>query len=125
MTEYFIKDLTSKIISCAIEVHTKLGPGLLESIYEEALAHEFTLRGISFERQKEVTISYKGREVGVHRIDFLVENQVVVELKAVNVLHKIFEAQVLTYLKATGKKVALLINFNAMLLKDGIKRFVL
>ncbi|RMF56331.1 MAG: GxxExxY protein [Calditrichaeota bacterium] len=125
MKDYFSKDLTSKIISCAIEVHTNLGPGLLENIYEEALAREFTLRGISYERQKEVTITYKGYEVGVHRIDFLVENQVVVELKAVNELHKIFEAQVLTYLKATGKKVALLINFNTVMLKDGIKRLVL
>ncbi|MEA3431994.1 MAG: GxxExxY protein [candidate division WOR-3 bacterium] len=120
-----MKDKTEKIIACAIEVHSTLGPGLLESVYEEALAYEFELRGINFERQKEIMLEYKGKSIGPHRIDFLIEEQVILEIKATEGMKKIFEAQVLTYMKAIKKKVGLLINFNVERLKDGIKRLVL
>ena len=123
--EFPLKEVTERIISCAMEVHSTLGPGLLESIYEEALAHEFTLRGITYEKQKEIALKYKGKEIGKHRIDYLIENEVIVELKAVETMVKIYEAQILTYLKATDKRVALLINFNVERLKDGIKRLIL
>ncbi|NQS89954.1 GxxExxY protein, partial [Patescibacteria group bacterium] len=109
--EFPLKDITERIISCAIEVHSTLGPGLLENIYEEALAYEFELRCIPYERQKEIGLKYKGRNIGRHRIDYLVENQVIVELKAVETMNKIYSAQLLTYLKAMNKRVDLLINF--------------
>jgi len=123
--EFPLKEITGKIISCAIEVHSKFGPGLLESVYEEALAVEFELRKIKYEKQKEIFLQYKGHEIGKHRIDFLIENEVILELKAVNTMHPIFDAQVLTYLKITRKRIGLLINFNVDLLKDGIKRLIL
>lgn len=115
--------LTEKIIGAAIEVHRELGPGLLESAYEAALAHELTLRGIRHERQKEMPVRYKGFliEVG-YRLDLLVENQVIVELKAVTEMHPIFEAQLITYLRLSGHRVGLLINFNVPRLKDGLIR---
>jgi len=123
--EFPLKDITGNMIACAIEVHSNLGPGLLESIYEEALAYEFELRGINFERQEEIMLEYKGRSIGPHRIDFLIEGQVILEIKATEGMKKIFEAQLLTYMKAMEKKVGLLINFNVERLKDGIKRLVL
>jgi GxxExxY protein len=123
--EFPLKEVTERIISCALEVHSTLGPGLLESVYEEALAHEFTLRGIKYEKQKEISLKYKRKEIGKHRIDFLVENEVVLELKAVETMHKIYEAQILTYLRAMDKRVGLLINFNVERLKNGIKRLIL
>lgn len=123
--EFPLKDLTEKIISAAIEVHTKLGPKLLESLYEEALAYEFDLRNIKYERQKNINLIYKGKSIGDHRIDFLVENETILELKAVNQITDIFMAQVLTYLKAMNKRVGLLINFNVERLKYGIERIVL
>lgn len=86
------KDISGKIISCAIEVHSTLGPGLLESVYEEALSYEFELRDVLYERQKEISLNYKHRHVGKHRIDFLVEDRVIVELKAVELIHPIYEA---------------------------------
>ena len=98
---------------------------MLESIYEEALAFEFELRKISHERQKEIYLKYKGRNVGKHRIDFLVENDVIVELKAVELIHSIYEAQLLTYLRAMDKRVGLLLNFNVERLKDGIMRLII
>jgi len=119
------KDITERIISCSIEVHSALGPGLLENVYEEALAYEFEIRCIPYERQKEVGLKYKGRNIGKHRIDYLIENQVIVELKAVEAINKIYEAQLLTYLKAMNKRVGLLINFNVERLKDGIKRLII
>lgn len=97
----------------------------MENVYEEALAHEFTLRGIKYEKQKEIGLKFKGKEIGKDRIDFLVENEVVLELKAVEAMNKIYEAQILTYLRATTKRVGLLINFNVERLKDGIKRLIL
>lgn len=123
--EYPARAITEKIISSAMEVHSALGPGLLESIYESALAREFELRGVLYQRQKEVCLRYKGREIGNHRIDYLIEDQVVVELKAVESLNRIHAAQLLTYLKVMDKKIGLLINFNVEYLKQGIKRLIL
>ena len=123
--KYPSNDITREIISCAIQVHSSLGPGLLENIYEEALGYEFSSRKIAFERQREINILYKERNVGKFRLDFLIEDQVIVELKAVDVIHPIFEAQLLTYLKALNKKVGLLINFNVEKLVEGVKRMVL
>jgi GxxExxY protein len=117
--------LTEKIIACAISVHRELGPGLLEATYEAALAIEFEEQGIRFMRQVGFPVVYRGKSVGEFRIDFLVEDAVVLELKSVERFDSVFEAQVLTYLKATGKKVGLLINFNSRLLTRGVKRFVL
>jgi GxxExxY protein len=117
--------LTEKIIGCAIEVHRVLGPGLLEASYEAALAIEFQSAAISFQRQLVIPVTYKGQAIGEHRLDFLVENAVIVELKSVERFDPIFEAQVLTYLRLSGKRRGLLINFNSRLLKDGVKRFVL
>lgn len=123
--EYPLEDITREIISCCIEVHSVLGPGLLESIYEEALAHEFELRKIKYKRQKSINLKYKGKEIGQHRIDFLIEDEVILEIKAVEGISKIFEAQLLSYLKGMGKRIGLLINFNVLRLKEGIKRLIL
>ncbi|HET7838723.1 MAG TPA: GxxExxY protein [Rectinemataceae bacterium] len=118
--------LTERIIKCAIAVHTELGPGLLESIYEEAMTLELQLEGLSFVRQVELPMVYKGhRLAGSYRIDMVVENEVVVELKAATDIHPIHEAQLLTYLRLGGWKVGLLLNFNYRLLRDGVKRIVL
>lgn len=117
--------LTEQIIAAAIEVHRILGPGLLESIYEEALCHELSLRNIPFERQKEVDVVYKGRVIKGQRIDLLVNNEVVVEIKSVRRLEDIFTAQVLSYLKSMGLKRGLLINFGESKLVSGVKRLSL
>jgi GxxExxY protein len=116
--------LTEKIIGCAIEVHRQLGPGLLEATYESALCVEFEITGLKFQRQVVCPISYKGRMIGDHRLDLVVENLVVVEIKSVERHDPIFEAQILTYLKISGHKRRLLLNFNSRLMKEGIKRFV-
>jgi GxxExxY protein len=118
-------DITETIIGAAIEVHKALGPGLLESAYEECLAHELKLRRIDFERQLALPVVYKGVSLDCgYRLDFLVEKSVVVELKAVETLLHIHEAQMLTYLKLGGWSVGLLINFNVPVLRRGIKRIV-
>jgi GxxExxY protein len=117
--------LTEKIIGAAIEVHRLLGPGLLEAIYEEALCHEFSLRGIACERQIEVDVIYKRIRIKGQRLDILVEKEVVIELKSVAKLPEVALAQTLSYLKSTGLKKALLINFGEQLLKNGIKRISL
>jgi GxxExxY protein len=117
--------LTERIIGCAIEVHRVLGPGLLEASYEAALVVEFEAAKLRFQRQLIIPVFYKGQSIGEHRLDFLVENAVVVELKSVERFDPIFEAQVLTYLRLSDKRRGLLINFNSRLLKDGVKRFVL
>lgn len=116
--------LTEKIIGCAIEVHRTLGPGLLEQTYELALCVELQLAGLKFQRQLLVPVTYKNQPVGDYRLDLVVENAVVVEIKSVDRFDPIFEAQLLTYLKITGLKRGLLLNFNSRLLKDGIKRLV-
>jgi GxxExxY protein len=117
--------LASAVIGAAIEVHRLLGPGFLESIYEEALLVELGLRGLTVQRQIPISIHYKGVEIGQSRLDLLVEGRLIVEIKAIDSLAAIHQAQVISYLKATGQKLALLINFNVPILKNGIKRVVL
>jgi GxxExxY protein len=120
-----INQLTGQIIGAAIEVHKTLGPGLLETAYEECLCRELSLRGFSYERQKEVPVKYKGVRLDCgYRLDIVVSESVVLELKACDRLERIHQAQLLTYLKLTGIKYGLLINFNVPVLKDGIKRMV-
>jgi GxxExxY protein len=120
----FSKELVEKIISSAMEVHSQLGPGLLEILYEEAMAHEFALRKLPFVRQKEIRLTYKGKDIGWHRVDFLVGNEVLIELKSVQVLHGIHEAQMMACLKALQARAGLLINFNVERLQDGIRKIV-
>ena len=117
--------LTARIIRCAIEVHRALGAGLLESIYEPAMCIEFDEVGLRYERQKCLPVYYKGHLLGEHRVDLVVEDQVIVEIKSVERPLPVFEAQLLTYMRLMDKKVGLLLNFNSRLLKDGVKRFVL
>ncbi|HQV68898.1 MAG TPA: GxxExxY protein [Thermoflexales bacterium] len=118
-----INQLTDQIIGAAIEVHRALGPGLLESAYEECLCHELFLRKLDFERQVSVPVIYKNAKLDCgYRLDTVVKKRVLLELKAVDFLSPIFEAQVLTYLRLTGLSVGLLINFNVPVLKSGIKR---
>ena len=114
--------MTNAIIGAAIEVHRKLGPGHLESSYESALAIEFTLRNIPFSRQHAIALDYKGFPVGESRLDFLVFGKIIVELKAIETVAPIHLAIVMSYLKVTGLKLALLINFHVRALKDGIRR---
>lgn len=114
--------LTGKIIGAAIEVHRALGPGLIENVYEEALCHEFDIQNIHYLRQAGVDFIYKGKRIKGQRLDLLVENQVVVELKSLQRLPNVVTAQVLGYLKATGLKRGLVINFGNEVLKQGIKR---
>ena len=117
---------TSAIIASAIEVHRFLGPGLLESAYEECLCHELHLRGLSFKRQIELPVLFKGLKLDCgYKIDVIVEDAVVLELKCVERIHPIHEAQLLTYMKLSGKRTGLLINFNVPLLTRGIVRRVL
>ena len=121
-----INELTREVIGAAIEVHRALGPGLLESAYEECLCHELGLRALRFERQKSLPIVFKEVKLDCgYRLDLLVSNSVIVEIKAVEVLLPVHEAQILTYLKVGGCKVGLLITFNVPVLRDGIKRIVL
>ena len=120
------QELTSKIIAAAIEAHRALGPGLLESAYLACLVRELVLRGIPIEQEKPLPVEYKGVRLDCgYRLDLLVNGKVVVELKAVDALHPVHEAQLLTYLKLSGCRVGLLINFNVPVLKEGIKRMVL
>jgi GxxExxY protein len=120
-----INHLTGEVIGAAIEVHKVLGPGLLESAYEECLCRELELRKIPHERQKDLPVEYKGVKLDCgYRLDILVQNTLIVELKACESLQPIHEAQLLTYLKLTGIKLGLLINFNVPLLKQGIRRLV-
>jgi GxxExxY protein len=113
-----------EVIGAAIEVHRLIGPGYLESVYEEALSVELNLRNIPFTRQVIISVNYKDHAVGEGRLDFLVGGKLVVELKAVDTLAPIHTAQVLSYLKATGKRLGLLINFNTSILKNGLKRVI-
>lgn len=118
-----INALSREIIGAAIEVHRELGPGLLESAYGSAICHEFALRGIRFERQKPVPVTYKGARIeSVYRLDLLVGSRVVIELKAVERLLPLFGTQVLTYLRLGGYSLGLLINFNVPRLVEGIER---
>ncbi len=118
--------LTEEIIGAGIEVHRHLGPGLLESAYRTCLAHELTLRGIKSSQEKTLPIEYKGCKLDCgYRMDLVVEEKVLVELKCVERMIPLFDAQILSYLKLSGLKVGLLVNFHTPLLKDGISRFVL
>ncbi len=119
-------DLSNRVIGCAIEVHRHLGPGLLESAYEQCLAHELSRNNIGFQLQLAQPVRYKDILLDCgYRLDVLVENQIIIELKSVERLLGIHEAQLLTYMKLAEIKIGLLMNFNVTKLKEGIKRFVL
>lgn len=120
-----VDELAYQVIGAAIEVHRILGPGFLESVYEEALAIEFDLRGISYERQKPFALEFKEKIVGDSRCDFLVDEQLVVEPKAVESIHPIYPAKVIHYLKMSNLELGLIVNFHVVLLKDGIRRIAL
>ncbi len=123
---YYEKELTEQIIGAAMEVHRALGSGLLESAYQTCLAREFALRHLPFEKEKPLPVQYKGVQLDCgYKMDFVVANKVVVELKAVEALERVHEAQLLTYLKLTGYKIGLLLNFNVPVLRQGIRRLVL
>ena len=120
-----VDELAHQVIGAAIEVHRIIGPGFLESVYEEALAVEFDLRNIPYERQKPIVLQFKGHVVGDSRLDFLLDGQLVVEIKAVESIHPIYPAKVIHYLKTCDLELGLIINFHVVLLRDGIKRIVL
>ena len=120
-----INELSSKIIGSAIEVHKALGPGLLESTYERCLCHELNLRNISFKTQKPLPVIYKGNKLDCgYRLNIVVEDSIIIELKACENLEPIHKAQVLTYLKLSGLNLGLLLNFNVPVMRDGISRIV-
>ncbi|OGP71675.1 MAG: GxxExxY protein [Deltaproteobacteria bacterium RBG_16_50_11] len=120
-----IEKLGSKIIGAAIEVHKTLGPGLLESAYEESLCHELSLRSLSFERQKPLSLTYKGKLLDCgYRLDIVVENRIILELKTCEEIEPIHKAQLLTYLKLSGLHLGFLFNFNVPIMRDGIVRIV-
>ena len=119
-------ELTEKIIGAAIEVHRNIGPGLLESTYEECLQYELNEAGLSVARQLVLPVMYKGKKLAsVYKLDLLVEKSVVVDIKCVDQLAGIHEAQVLTYLRHANVKIGLILNFKSVLLRDGIRRFAL
>jgi GxxExxY protein len=121
-----IEKLAAEVVDAAFRVHKTLGPGLLESVYEVSLAYELRKRGLKLETQVELPVMYESvrLETGF-RLDMLVEEQIIVELKAVETMHPLYEAQLLTYLKLTGKRLGLLINFNVPPIRDGIRRIIL
>ena len=121
-----LNELTYKIIGCAYKVHSTLGPGLLESTYEHCLAQELALKGIPFERQIGLPLIYQNIRIEAgYRLDLIVENQVILELKSVDQIAPVHKAQLLTYLKLSGKRIGLLINFNVADLKEGIHRMII
>jgi GxxExxY protein len=117
--------LTRKIIACAIEVLKRLGPGLIENLYKVVMIIEMELNGLKVGKNVQIPVEYREKPIGDYFIDLLVEESVILELKSVERHDPVFEAQILSYMKLTGKKVGLLINFNSKMVKDGIKRFVL
>jgi len=118
-------ELTHAIIGAAIEVHRELGPGLLEAVYEECLCHELSTRGLSFERQKAIPVVYKGTKLDCgYRADIVVCGKIVLEIKAIAAVAPVHDAVMLTYLRLSGCKIGLLINFHSALLKDGVHRYV-
>jgi GxxExxY protein len=120
-----LNDLSHRVLGLCLEVHRGLGPGLLESAYEEALAYEFTQAGLSFERQRDMPLRYKGVKLDCgYRLDFIVEGELIIELKAAAGLLPIHHAQLLTYLKLERRSLGLLVNFNVPVLKEGIRRVV-
>jgi GxxExxY protein len=121
-----IESVAKTIVDAALKVHRALGPGLLESVYELCLAHELRRRGVQVESQVKLPISYEGLKIDAGlRLDLIVAQQVIVEVKAVEKLHPVYDAQLLSYLRLTGLKLGLLINFNVPLIRDGIKRIIL
>ena len=108
------RDLSYRVMQAIFEVHNTLGPGFVENVYEEALTYEMELRGIPFERQEAVTVCYKGRNIGNQRLDFVVDDKIVLELKAASALTDVFKQQTLSYLKATGLKLGILVNFGVL-----------
>ncbi len=125
MSQLKYEKLTEAIIGAAIEVHKQLGPGLMESVYEECLCYELSIRGIAFQRQVSLPVRYKKVKLDCgYRMDVVVEDTVILELKAIEQLHPVHEAQLITYLKLSQKPVGLVINFNVPVLKDGIVRRV-
>ena len=120
-----LDELSYKVIGCAMEVHNVLGPGLLESVYEQALIHELAMNGIAVKRQVEVDVNYKDMNItnGL-RVDLIVDDELIIELKSVEEIKPIHQKQLQTYLKLMDKRIGLLINFNTINLKDGIKRIV-
>jgi GxxExxY protein len=120
-----LDELSYKVIGCAMEVHNVLGPGLLESVYEQALNHELAMSGIAVKRQVEVDVNYKGMNIANGlRVDLIVDDELIIELKSVEEIKPIHQKQLQTYLKLMDKRIGLLINFNTINLKDGIKRIV-
>ncbi|HYB72888.1 MAG TPA: GxxExxY protein [Candidatus Sulfotelmatobacter sp.] len=119
-----VDEVARAVIGAAIEVHRCLGPGYLERVYEGALRVELRLRGIAFERQKAIPVVYKGQAIGQGRVDFLIEDDLILELKAVDTLLPIHTAQMISYLKALRRRLGLLINFNVPMLRRGIQRIV-
>jgi GxxExxY protein len=120
-----MNQLSSKIIGAAIEVHKTLGPGLLESAYEECLCHELSIQGLFFEKQKSLSLNYKGKKLDCgYRLDIVVEKTVIIELKSCEKIEPIHKAQLLTYLKLSGLNLGLILNFNVPLMRDGIVRVV-
>jgi GxxExxY protein len=120
-----LEQLAQDIIGCCLSVHKELGPGLLESVYPKAVAIELEDRGISFEMEKALRVNYRGRLLCHQRLDMFVDGRIVVELKSVELFHPIHVAQVLSYLRLTGARLGLLINFNVPMLKHGIRRVIL
>jgi len=124
--ELLYKDLTGRIVDCAILVHKSLGPGLLESAYEECLQYELNACGLRTFKQVPMPLIYKEKKLDIgYRIDLLVEDKVVIEVKSVDVLNPVHQAQIMTYLKLSGCRVGLLINFNVQFLKEGMRRVIL
>jgi GxxExxY protein len=120
-----MNQLSSKIIGAAIEVHKSLGPSLLESTYEECLCHELSIQGLSFEKQKPLPIDYKGKRLDCgYRLDIVVENEIILELKSCEKIESIHKAQLLTYLKLSGLNLGLILNFNVPFMREGIVRIV-
>ncbi len=125
MTREVYNELATQIVDACFHVHKELGPGLLESAYEYALLKEFELRNIIAQNQVQVKLFYKGHDTGKYYvIDILVENEIVVEIKCADVLHPVYAAQIISYLKLSQKKLGFLVNFHVPLIKEGIKRFV-
>jgi GxxExxY protein len=124
--ELLYKDLTGKIVDCAVSVHKLLGPGLLESAYEECLQYELELSGINTLKQVPMPLIYRQKKLDIgYRIDLIVEEKVIIEVKAVEVLNPVHLAQLMTYLKLSGCRIGLLINFNVQFLKDGLRRVII
>ena len=116
--------LITRIIGCAITVHRALGPGFMEAIYSTALGLELKAAEIPFERERSISVNYRGHAIGGQRVDFIVANTVILEIKAVTRLDPVFQAKLISYLRTTGLRAGLLMNFNTLLMKDGIKRLV-